>query len=468
MRGGVDTPDTNGIGEFLRWLVSLHDQAGAPSLRVLERRVAKAHGSLSKSTIGKMLALGRSAEAPPTLPPLDNVIAFVRALECGEERVVEARRRWLRVRQTLTAARENADGGEHRAGPHAPEPDGSAQGEPAPAPAAGASADAPAAKASAAVPPTPAEARWRKLLVACAFALVAILVLAVATHVLRPTSDKRHHAQANGSPLPGTSAATPASGHLDDDRGTGPIRYTVRYEDPGYELVLPAGLTLTDRQHQGLVDFLMPARAGREDPDTLYAELRAEGAADPRYLNLRITLEGRGEQTIHIDDIHPVDVHRTKPLDGTFIFIPEQGGGPISTMAFDFDETDPRARDAVSDGEYSKPGGLYFANHSLTIDPGEEDDILLDSMTTRMAASFDIAVDYRMNGRAERLVIDDHGHPFNVTPANCTRHSISIPGEGLVSDGQAGYRSVWEWDDFNEPIRQVADPAHYKLSFPYC
>jgi hypothetical protein len=355
-------------------------------------------------------------------------------------------------------------------------------------PSAGSAAEEPSRSFVRVLTATFADSAWRrrrKTLVACLLGLAVAVVLATVGPSLVGAPHKSHQGEAKDSTSPDANPTTPTDSHPTsaappsspatpapsnpsyNNPGSGPIRYTLSYEDPGSELVLHAEVTLTDRQRQGLVNFVTMDQPGVMDPFTLYAELRAEGAADPRYMYLGTTLEGRTRQTIHIDEIKPVNVKRTKPLDGTFIFIPSQGGGPISKMAFDFDDTIPRARDAVPDGNYHKAGGLYFANHSLTIAPGEEVDFLLTSMTTRTAVSFDIAIDYRLNGRAGHLLIDDHGHPFNLTPANCTRHSLSTP-DGLVSDGQAAYHSVWEWDDFNNPVRQVADPAHYKLGYPEC
>ncbi len=250
--------------------------------------------------------------------------------------------------------------------------------------------------------------------------------------------------------------------------GGADIRYTVRFQDPGYQLVTPAGVTLSAGQRRYLKEWELgdPATQSRDgyDLDKVMRELRAAGAANPDELFLRLTLEGRRNQPIFVDDVRPVDIHRTAPLKGAFLDLPPQDGGETQKMVFDFDEAVPRARKAVESEspestEEFTPGGLFFHTETLTVKDAVQDSLVIKSMATRKAVTFKIRVDYRIGDTSRHLTIDDHGRPFALTPVNCTRKGR--PVENGYVNGRVAYEDIWQMGD-DAKVHRVPDPGSHE------
>ncbi|GII64525.1 hypothetical protein Skr01_46100 [Sphaerisporangium krabiense] len=243
------------------------------------------------------------------------------------------------------------------------------------------------------------------------------------------------------------------------------IQPTLRYEDPGFELLLPSGARFTAEQESVLRRWTQED-LGRDriGLGPLVDGLRAGGAATPVALNLVLTLKSRRDQVIHVDDVRPVDVRRAAPYAGTFLFVPPQGPGETVKMMFDFDDVDPRARLArpVDADTAYEPGGPFFAEKTLTIDGGAEEVLSLKSVTTRDAVTFRVRIDYRVgDGPVEHLVIDDRGRPFALSPVSCLDRT-----RGDVM-GHARYERVWAMKGFRS-IEPVKDPRRFEVGPPYC
>lgn len=254
------------------------------------------------------------------------------------------------------------------------------------------------------------------------------------------------------------------------------FRYTLRYEDPGYEVILPKGVNLTARQAAYLRGW---SYANMNDQSytlkTLLRELRNAGAATPaKEMNIVVTAEGQRRQPLHVDAIYPVEIRRTAPYDGTLVLIPPQDGGNNLQMLFNFDDPIPYARVAIGgNGHPLKSGVPYFQKHTLTIKDGREDAINIATISTRFAATFKIRIDYRIGGESRHKVIDDGGRPFAVTPINCVDRTV-LDKNGLIADDKAGapleghvsYGHVWRMD--SDKITEVKNPRRLPLGPPYC
>ncbi len=477
---------------FRLWLVELYERADSPPYRVLERRSRdRAAGApdvfIGKSTIGALLT------SSDRLPAPDRALRLVIALRLDDGVIAETRERLREARRALAAIEAAGAAGTGASAAEA----GRRTADPVPAPAAAPGAAEPVAvpapaPGTAVTDPAPGPGEPHASPAGASGAAragnlggravltggVALVVVGAAVAYAAGAFGTGHAAKAAAPPpapartatsAPSVTTSAPpvsssASARPGDDQGAGPLRYTVEYEKEGFDLALPAGVGLTAEQRRVVQNLAKPGTSST-GPQAVYAQLRAEGGAFLQDLSMRITLADKGRRTIRVDDIEPVNVQRTPPLDGTFIDVPSQGEDPLTTMVFDFDDNHPVAR-TPNALHPQRPGGLYFAEHYLTVGTGEEDGILVTSQTTRDAVSFDIEADYRLDGRAGRLVIDDHGHPFHLTPVNCTRSSTST-SNGPV-DGEAAYHSVWEMQNFGEPVIPAADPAHYRMGAPYC
>jgi hypothetical protein len=240
------------------------------------------------------------------------------------------------------------------------------------------------------------------------------------------------------------------------------VRYTVRFNDQAYQIATPSGVGLTSQQR----DLLRGWDLG--DPGSLsklITELRGRGGANPDELRLLITLEGRRNQPIFVDDIRPVNISYAAPYAGTLVNIPPQEGGETLKMMFDFDEFEPRARvfDNSEDPE-GEPGDLYFNNNTLTIKERKQDSIAIKSVVSRRAVTFDIRINYRVGGRAGQLDIDNQGKPFALTPMNCPEKTK--PTEGGWIQGRMAYREIWEMKEGK--ATQVAQPGNHPADSPFC
>lgn len=247
------------------------------------------------------------------------------------------------------------------------------------------------------------------------------------------------------------------------------VRYTVQHLDPAYDLVVPSGIDLTDKQKT----FLRKWSLDYQDPagyslTRLIEELRATGGANPNELMLSLTLEGRRSQPIHVDDIRPVNIHHSAPYSGTFLNIPPQGPGETVKIMFNFDEVEPRARTAIYTGGRHEAGGLFFQDNTLTIEDAKQNTIFVKSITTRWAVTFDIRIDYRIGDKPDHLLINDHGRPFALTPMNCTDRSQLDANGATVADGHAAYERVWKLRGDFQGIEPVQEPMRYEIGPPYC
>ncbi|GAA4190606.1 hypothetical protein GCM10022252_29140 [Streptosporangium oxazolinicum] len=225
------------------------------------------------------------------------------------------------------------------------------------------------------------------------------------------------------------------------------IEYSIRYEDPGFEMILPSRVELTARQKA----FLRKWSYENMGDDTSYGlkdlvrELRTAGAATRTdQMHIVVALEGKRHQDIHVDAIYPVDVQRVPPYDGTWVNIPPQDGGRILQMMFDFNEHTPSARTTKGgvDGTPLKPGQQYFRGNKITIRDGKEDTLSISMTGPREAVTFKIRIDYRIGGESRHIVITDRGRPFAITSLNCTDRGRT-GGNGRKVFGHVSYDHIW-------------------------
>lgn len=250
------------------------------------------------------------------------------------------------------------------------------------------------------------------------------------------------------------------------------VRYSVQFSDPAIQLVTPTGVTLTPRQSRYLStwsfsqDQVRPPEPDGYNMEKLVDELRAAGAANPDELYVLIRLEGRRNQPLFVDDVRPANLKRTRPYAGTLLNIPPQEGGDTSQMIFNFDEVTPRAHLPVGpiEGPH-KPGGLFFHNKTLTIKDAEQDSILVRSIVTRWAVTFDIQVDYRIGGQPRHLIINNKGRPFALTPFNCTKRFKPVKYAPIP--GEVFYQDIWRLGRLG-PLDHVTGPAHVPFDPPSC
>ncbi|WP_405093688.1 hypothetical protein OG767_13390 [Micromonospora sp. NBC_01392] len=248
------------------------------------------------------------------------------------------------------------------------------------------------------------------------------------------------------------------------------VRYTITHENDGWIIALPEGVALTPAQRSFLAksSYTVPEVDGYT-LDRLAGELRAVGGAEVPKQTLRLTVEGHRNQPIRVDSIKPVNIHHQRPYDGTLLLVPPQEGGNTAEMVFNFDDVDPQARIALDDdnGGY-KPGEPYFLKKTLTIKDAAQDVVVIRSMTTRSAVSFEIQIDYHIGDEARHIVIDDGGHPFSVSPMRCADRSTLDADGALISQGHASYQKILARSGASGAIDDVRNPGRFELGTPFC
>ncbi|MFI9643975.1 hypothetical protein ACIG87_28665 [Micromonospora sp. NPDC051925] len=248
------------------------------------------------------------------------------------------------------------------------------------------------------------------------------------------------------------------------------FRYTVTHQEEGWIVALPAGADLTTRQKGFLEKWSLdnPAADGYTF-DRLAKEMRAAGGADIPEQTIRLAIEGRRNQPIRIDSVKPVNVRHDKPYGGTLLLVPPQESGTVVEMMFNFDEVEPQARTAVGgEGSGYEPGEPFFRRRTVTIKDAVEDVLMIRSVATRWAVSFDIRIDYRIGDQAKSAIINDDGHPFSFTPARCVDSSGSGADGSLLSEGHVSYEHIWALRDDFQGIDEAAKPDRFRLGSPYC
>ncbi|MEU6721341.1 hypothetical protein ABZ897_58700 [Nonomuraea sp. NPDC046802] len=290
------------------------------------------------------------------------------------------------------------------------------------------------------------ESRWRRWIKKPGFWAVSAgipLAIAVATVVVNGVA-------ADMIDIPAVRDNGPRRIQDPDD-----IRWDVRYEDPGAQLILPRNLRLTAQQEAFLKNWSL-ADVGSDAKYTirdLQRELRAAGAATPvSDMNLIISLEGRRHQDLNVEAVYPVEIRRFAPYDGTWLNIPSQDGGSTLQMMFDFDEHTPKARTIRGNGETSpiRPGLPWFTKNTLTLKDGKQDTLSIKTMGLMHAVTFKVRIDYRIGNDHRSLIVHDHGRPFAVSPINCLDRTPVDDKGRIITDkhdnwkaGNASYENIW-------------------------
>jgi hypothetical protein len=132
-------------------------------------------------------------------------------------------------------------------------------------------------------------------------------------------------------------------------------------------------------------------------------------------MRLVLSFSNRADKKVVIRDL-VVENKRDGPiLDGTAIFI-EAGAGPDLVSVVHLDAAYPVPR-ALNDED--EEIGAYFANTTISIEPGDAADLPIDLDARTASHAFTLAVVFDVDGKRYRENIDNHGQPFRVTPVIC-------------------------------------------------
>jgi hypothetical protein len=139
------------------------------------------------------------------------------------------------------------------------------------------------------------------------------------------------------------------------------------------------------------------------------------GVANGSPMRIVLGLRNNHDKRIVIRDL-TVENKQDGPIaDGTAILV-EAGGGNEPVALLHLDSAYPVARIRDSEG---KEIGAYFANQTITIEPGQAAVLPIDMDAEKASHAFTLAVSFDSGGIRHTHRIDNDGQPFRVTPEIC-------------------------------------------------
>jgi hypothetical protein len=145
----------------------------------------------------------------------------------------------------------------------------------------------------------------------------------------------------------------------------------------------------------------------------LQNQIRGADGVDVGNVFIRIVLQGNRNETIRILNIYPVDLRRSAPLDGVLFDINGQGEDTNIQMGFNLDQPVPQALNINNpDILTSQP---FFEEHTISLADGEQSVLVVQASTTCYSSSFDLAINYMVDGAMRTEILDNDGKPFAVT-----------------------------------------------------
>lgn len=242
---------------------------------------------------------------------------------------------------------------------------------------------------------------------------VATVVLAgVLVNVLSPQASRVISAPpAAGGNIKGTETpSTPASVSR-PAAGTQPSAdpLTVVSEDPIdtnpdlVNWVLPKPLVLSPAKLDSL----------SSSPNALQDYLFTLGAYEYYQAQTQLVVQNNQDVPLRVIDIGVIK-SCTAPLDGTFVYGPSGAADPAVKMNFDLDSAFPIAETPGSSGSGSS-GTPYFANYTVSIDPGAQQVFDLAAKTSNLACTFRYHFTILEGETKVYQIIGDGPGPFRVS-----------------------------------------------------
>lgn len=120
-------------------------------------------------------------------------------------------------------------------------------------------------------------------------------------------------------------------------------------------------------------------------------------------MKMNLVVTSKKGSTAEVMRVRPVNIKRLDKIPvGAAFLLPSQGGGEVRQMAFDMDSPSPIPRHPA--GAAGPEGEPYFSTNRITIEGNDKDGeaISAEFSTVKGAYSFQIAIEYRVNGKKER------------------------------------------------------------------
>jgi hypothetical protein len=170
----------------------------------------------------------------------------------------------------------------------------------------------------------------------------------------------------------------------------------------------------------------------------LFLLAKEAGAVDVGRSLYNAVLEGRTHRDVAITDMRAKILKRTSPLTGAEISCQSAGALDAIGVGFNLDEPDPRAR-KIRD-LFSDLGALYFGGGNVvTLQKAEVQPVQIAGFASRDYVEWEIHARAVIDGKEEKLIIDNNGEPFRLT------------GAPPKSNGAPQYDRYYEWVWYEMP-----------------
>ncbi|MFE9452024.1 helix-turn-helix domain-containing protein [Streptomyces sp. NPDC006739] len=424
----------------------------AELLRELKARTGRSYDSLARRVRMNTSTLHRycAGEAvPQDFAPVERLAAF-----CGasERERLELHRRWLRA----LAARQS---------PRASSAPVAADAEEEPrVPAAPPRPDTAAPKTDNAAPGTPTVARQpgvghepaprpprqpRRRMVAAGAAVVVTVVLATVSFTLY--TDRTRSAPAASSTATAGALAAPAHPSHSPTAGTQAPAVRASDSPPADARTSPSatgadpaqGVPLTwtaDSQvwDGGCDHDYVVTRAPRDVPPPPAPEdaatwAAAQSAVHGHETDVRISVQGRSDTPVVLQDLRIRVVGRTHPAPGNAYSMAQGCGSDMTPhyFAVDLDKDRPLARSVPAVDQGVRQPAVNMPYRVSVRDPEE---LLVKATTDGCDCRWYLELDWSSQGRTGTVRIDDHGQPFRTS---------AIKGLPHYWYGSVGARRQW-------------------------
>lgn len=184
-------------------------------------------------------------------------------------------------------------------------------------------------------------------------------------------------------------------------------------------------------------------RSTQLDTDNLLFDEMEAGGYSHGGVRVHLTVEGNTDREVTINNIRPVNLKREPAVTGEVIVGPTQGTGPSpERMGFILDRVNPNARTVGEDGSY---GPAFFDTYYIGLPNRKKQTLILEFLAQASAFSFNIEVDYDVNGKKFHQLLQKDNRPLQLrTSASLcpSRQPNKVPEEDRRFLNGAQYSGV--------------------------
>jgi hypothetical protein len=158
---------------------------------------------------------------------------------------------------------------------------------------------------------------------------------------------------------------------------------------------------------------------GRRDPTPVSEQAlrtRRAGGADADATDIQLTLVGRSTGTVIVDELRPVVLRRTRPLEGLKVKGPDAfcGPGGVNTFEIDLEAASPR----LLNPEYGADAPAKPKDFVWKLAPGEAEIFHLVAFADESSVEWNLELRLIVDGQAHTIALANGGKPFRTSGAD--------------------------------------------------